>query len=197
MRTRGLDTPTTSQHNNLTRKSSHKCFLCFWRGSNLGSLDLESMLCHLSGPITHLLRSYDHDLDPDSGSVDEVGGETRTACGEEKAKDTAVSITLWKERKHVARSDTRLTKCQFGQSGLLIPTERAIQERELDRRFKTVLNANVKLWTLKVRWKQSGHFEKMELKGYYTALVKVDFCHLKCVWKSLIGRNGPWAVRLW
>ena len=51
--TRGLGTPTTSQHNILTRKKpSHKVFLCSGRGSNLWSLDLESMLYQLSHPVT-------------------------------------------------------------------------------------------------------------------------------------------------
>ena len=31
----------------------------------------------------------------------------------------------------------------------------------------------------------------------YTAIVKVGFCHVKCVLKSCIGRNGRWAVRIW
>ena len=36
-----MGTSTASQHNIiLTRKNSHKCFLCSWRVSNLGSVDL-------------------------------------------------------------------------------------------------------------------------------------------------------------
>ena len=34
--TRGLGTPTTSQHNILTRKNAQKLFLCTWRGSKSG-----------------------------------------------------------------------------------------------------------------------------------------------------------------
>ena len=45
--TRGLGTPTASQHKHFYSQNSHKFFLCSWRrrGSNLrcfGSLDLES-----------------------------------------------------------------------------------------------------------------------------------------------------------
>ena len=54
-------------------------------------------------------------------------------------------------------------------------------------------NAKVKLWTLKVRWWQSVHLEKMELKGRsYAALVKVGFCDLKCVYKII--HRSKWAV---
>ena len=48
--TQGLGTPITSQHNILTQKNCHKFFLCSGRGSNLWSLDLESMLYTLSHP---------------------------------------------------------------------------------------------------------------------------------------------------
>ena len=40
--TRRLGKPTTGQHNILTRKNSHKFFLCSWQGLNLGSWDLKS-----------------------------------------------------------------------------------------------------------------------------------------------------------
>ena len=40
--TRGLGTPTASQHSILPRKNSHNFCVCSWRGLNLGSLDLES-----------------------------------------------------------------------------------------------------------------------------------------------------------
>ena len=43
------------QHNILTRKNSHN-FLRSGRGSNLWSLDLESMLYKLSHPVTHDMR---------------------------------------------------------------------------------------------------------------------------------------------
>ena len=50
--TQGLGTLTTSQHNILTKKNSHKFVLCSGQSSNLGYLDLESMLYQLSHPTT-------------------------------------------------------------------------------------------------------------------------------------------------
>ena len=49
--TRVLGTPTTIQHNSLTRKNGHNLFLCSGRGSNLWSSDLEPMLYRLSHPV--------------------------------------------------------------------------------------------------------------------------------------------------
>ena len=51
----------------------------------------------------------------------------------------------------VTRSEERVTKCQFGQSQLLILTKKAVQELKFDISFKTVHNAKVKLWPRKVR----------------------------------------------
>ena len=50
--TGGLGTLTASLHNILTRKNSHKFFLCLGQGVNLWSYDLESMLYQLSHPVT-------------------------------------------------------------------------------------------------------------------------------------------------
>ena len=52
----------------------------------------------------------------------------------------------------MTRSDKSVTKCQFGHSELLIPGGNAFKELSFDVRFKTVHNAKVKLWPLKVRW---------------------------------------------
>ena len=49
--TGGLGTPM-SQHNILTRKNSHKFFLCFWWGSNLGLWISSPTLYQLSHPVT-------------------------------------------------------------------------------------------------------------------------------------------------
>ena len=38
----GLGTPTMSQAQPFWLRKTHNCFLCSWRGSNLGSLDLKS-----------------------------------------------------------------------------------------------------------------------------------------------------------
>ena len=54
--------------------------------------------------------------------------------------------------KYVTRSDKRVTRCQFGHSELLIPTDSAYKELYIDIGFRTVHNAKVKLWPLKVRW---------------------------------------------
>ena len=51
-----------------------------------------------------------------------------------------------------------------------------------DISFKTVHYAKVKLRSLKVRWFYTGHFEKMELKGF----TLLDFCNLKGDLKSYI-----------
>ena len=51
-----LSTPTRNQHNILFGLGkTHKLFLCSWRDSNLGSLDLESeaVLYQLSHRVTH------------------------------------------------------------------------------------------------------------------------------------------------
>ena len=70
----------------------------------------------------------------------------------------------------MTRSDKRVTKCPFGHSELLIPTERAIKELEFKISFKTVHNAKMKLRPLKVRWYiVEWPFRKknlMELKGF-------------------------------
>ena len=80
--TQGLGTPTMSQHNILTHRQQvsttfwvtdnelaqhfdyHKFFLCSGQGSNLGSLDLESMLLPLSHPVTksktHITVTVEH-----------------------------------------------------------------------------------------------------------------------------------------
>ena len=39
-------------------------------------------------------------------------------------------------------------------------------------------------------------FRESGAERIYTALVKVDFSHLKCVLKSCIGQHGLWAVRI-
>ena len=53
---------------------------------------------------------------------------------------------------YVTRSEKRVTKCPFGHSEILIPTERAINEVQFHISFNTVHNAKVKLWPLKVMW---------------------------------------------
>ena len=65
------------------------------------------------------------------------------------------------------RSDKRATKCQFGYSELLTPTESAIQELSFDNSFKTVHNAKVKLiWPHKVRgWYKVAISGKQKQKG--------------------------------
>ena len=55
--TLGLGTPIASQHNILTRKNSHKLFLCSRRGSNFWPLDLESVLYPLSHPVTPMAQT--------------------------------------------------------------------------------------------------------------------------------------------
>ena len=42
----------------------------------------------------------------------------------------------------------RVTKCRFGHSELLTPTERAINQLHFHTSFKIVHNAKVKLWPL-------------------------------------------------
>ena len=66
----------------------------------------------------------------------------------------------------------------------------------MDIRFKTVPNAEVKLWPLEVRVVAERAFRENGAERVYTAIVKVGFCHLKCVLKSLISRNGQSAVRV-
>ena len=56
--TRGWGTPTTSQHNSLTRKNSHKFVLCSRRDSNLWSWnpsDLEADALPIEPPRSHVL----------------------------------------------------------------------------------------------------------------------------------------------
>ena len=48
--TRGLGTPTISQHN-IFDSEKHKFFLCSWQGSNLGSLDLEFNVLSIEPPF--------------------------------------------------------------------------------------------------------------------------------------------------
>ena len=45
----GLSTPTASQHN-VFDSEKLKIFLCSWRGSNIGSLDLESDALPIESP---------------------------------------------------------------------------------------------------------------------------------------------------
>ena len=54
--------------------------------------------------------------------------------------------------QYVTRSDKRVTKCQSGQSELSMPTESAIKELSVDVSFKTVHDAKVTSWPLRVRW---------------------------------------------
>ena len=44
---------------------------------------------------------------------------------------------------NVTRSDKRVTKCHFGHSELLIPTESTMKELQLDMGFKTAHDAKV------------------------------------------------------
>ena len=50
----------------------------------------------------------------------------------------------------LTRSDKIVPRCQCGHPELLTPAESAINELWFDMRFKTVRNARVKLWPLKV-----------------------------------------------
>ena len=65
--TRGWGTPTTSQHNTLTRKNSHNLFLCSGRDSNLWSwnpsdLEADALPIELPSPPTWyvLLAAHGH-----------------------------------------------------------------------------------------------------------------------------------------
>ena len=90
---------------------------------------------------------------------------------------------------NVTRSDKRVTKCQFGHPELSIPTESAIKELSFDISFK-LHNTKVKLWPLKSNVVVEWPFLENGTKRIYTALVKVGFCHLRCVLKSCIRPNG-------
>ena len=60
--TRGLSTPTTSQHI-WTRENSHFFLLCSWRGSNLWPLDLESDALRIEPPrhpLNIVCRQFAH-----------------------------------------------------------------------------------------------------------------------------------------
>ena len=52
MHTKGLGTPTVSQHNIVDLEKLIKFFLCFWRISNLGHVMWSPTLYQLSHPIT-------------------------------------------------------------------------------------------------------------------------------------------------
>ena len=53
----------------------------------------------------------------------------------------------------------------------------------MDMSFKTVHNAKVKLWPLKSKVVVEWTFGENGAERIYTAIVKVGFCHLKCVLK--------------
>ena len=89
--TRGLGTLTSQQ--NLTLKNSRKFLLCSEQGSNLWSLDLESMLYQLSHPIACTVHSE--------------GRQTGfTNCFE-------VLVKVWIRHTQLTISFRRITKIKF------------------------------------------------------------------------------------
>ena len=78
-------------------------------------------------------------------------------------------------------SDKCETKCQFGQSELLMPAESAIKEFSSNDSCKAVHNAEEKLRSLKVRWWLSGRLGKWSLRCLSQS---VGFCPFECGLKS-------------
>ena len=88
------------------------------------------------------------------------------------------------QRQYVTRSDKRVTKGQFGHSESDI-SRKCNQGALIWHKFQNCALGQSEVMVV-VEWpcRENGA-ERID-----TALVKVGFCHLKCVLKPRIGQNG-------